>query len=55
MSQSSFDFGTTGGYRNPFFQSVFIQGRYVLGLSDMIKDSDITNRVIQLSLEYSFK
>lgn len=51
---SSFDFGAVGGLGVHLSKHVFIQGRYVVGLSDTSKDSEITNRVIQLSLGYTF-
>lgn len=51
-SANRFDFGVVGGLSVNLSKHVFAQGRYVLGLSDTSKDSQITNRVIQISLGY---
>ena len=51
---STFDFAALGGVGVDLGKSFFVQGRYVLGLTDASADADVTNRVIQLSLGYKF-
>lgn len=51
---STFDFAAVGGVGVDLGKSFFVQGRYVLGLTDASADADVTNRVIQLSLGYKF-
>ncbi|MDI1315836.1 porin family protein [Flavobacterium sp.] len=52
-SANRFDFGVVGGLSVNVTKHVFVQGRYVIGLSDTSKNSEITNRVIQFSLGYN--
>lgn len=51
---STFDFAALGGLGVNLGQHFFVQGRYVLGLTDASTNADIKNRVIQLSLGYKF-
>ncbi|MFT3793945.1 porin family protein [Flavobacterium sp.] len=51
---STFDFAALGGVGVDLGQHFFVQGRYVLGLTDASSNADIKNRVIQLSLGYKF-
>lgn len=51
---STFDFAALGGVGIDLGQHFFVQGRYVLGLTDASTNADIKNRVIQLSLGYKF-
>lgn len=51
---STFDFAALGGVGLDLGQHVFLQGRYVLGLTDASANADVTNRVIQVSVGYKF-
>lgn len=51
---STFDFAALGGVGVDLGQHLFLQGRYVLGLTDASANADVTNRVIQLSVGYKF-
>lgn len=48
------DFGAAGGLSLKLTNSIFLQGRYVLGLSEIGKNADIKNSVGQLSLGFMF-
>ncbi|WP_136668742.1 porin family protein [Flavobacterium sp. H122] len=48
------DFGAAGGLSLKLTQKLFLQGRYVLGLSEIGKNADIKNSVGQLSIGYMF-
>lgn len=50
----SFDFAAVGGLGYNITSFLFIQARYVVGLSDTSRDSAVTNRVIQLSAGFRF-
>jgi opacity protein-like surface antigen len=50
----SFDFAVAGGLGYNITEHFFVQGRYVLGLTQANKEAEVTNRVIQLSLGYIF-
>lgn len=50
----TFDFAATVGLGYNITKHFFIQGRYVLGLTEANKDAEVTNRVIQLSAGYKF-
>lgn len=50
----TFDFAAAIGLGYTFNNHFFLQGRYVLGLTEANKDAEVTNRVIQLSLGYKF-
>ncbi|MES2812077.1 MAG: porin family protein [Bacteroidota bacterium] len=51
---NEFDFAATGGLTIDLTKSLFIQGRYVLGLTEISKNADVKNSVGQLSLGFSF-
>lgn len=48
------DFGAAGGLSLKLTNNLFLQGRYVLGLSEIGKNADIKNSVGQLSLGFMF-
>lgn len=48
------DFGAAGGLGLKLTNKIFLQGRYVLGLSEIGKNADIKNSVGQLSIGYMF-
>jgi len=50
----TFDFAAVAGLGYNITDHFFIQGRYVLGLTEVSNDADVTNRVIQLSVGYKF-
>lgn len=54
FESESFDFAAVGGLGYQFTENVFVQLRYVAGLTDTSKDAEIKNRVFQLSLGYRF-
>lgn len=51
---NEFDFAATGGVTINLTESLFIQGRYVLGLTEISKNADAKNAVGQLSLGFTF-
>ena len=57
---TSFDFAVLGGAGVDITKSIFVQARYVIGLTSAAEfntgftTEDITNRVIQLSVGYKF-
>ncbi len=51
---NSFDFAAIGGIGLNFTKHVFAQARYVVGLTDTTKDAEIRNKVIQVSLGFTF-
>jgi hypothetical protein len=48
------DFGVAGGVAVNLTEHLFIQGRYVAGLTEIGKNADIKNSVGQLSIGYLF-
>lgn len=50
----TFDFGVAGGLGLNITKNIFIQGRYVLGLTDASKDAQIKNSVVQVSAGLMF-
>ncbi|THF51384.1 PorT family protein [Flavobacterium supellecticarium] len=50
----TFDFALAGGLSYKITNSIFIQGRYALGLTEVSKDADVKNSTIQFSLGYMF-
>lgn len=48
------DFGAAGGLSLKLTDKLFLQGRYVLGLSEIGRNADIKNSVGQLSIGYMF-
>jgi hypothetical protein len=51
---NTFDFGLAGGLGLNITKSFFIQGRYVLGLTDVSKDAQIKNSLVQVSAGFLF-
>lgn len=51
---NTFDFGVAGGLGLNITKNFFIQGRYVLGLTDASKDAQIKNSVVQVSAGFLF-
>ncbi len=51
---NSFDFAAVGGLGLNFTKHVFAQARYVVGLTDTTKDAEVKNKVIQVSLGFTF-
>lgn len=51
---NTFDFGVAGGLGLNITKNIFIQGRYVLGLTDASKDAQIKNSVVQVSAGLMF-
>ena len=49
---NEFDFGVAGGIGVKITKSIFIQGRYVLGLTEIDKNADFKNAVAQLSVGF---
>ncbi len=50
----TFDFAINGGLNFKITDNLFINGRYVLGLTDVSKDAKTKNSVAQLSLGFMF-
>ncbi|RZJ99833.1 MAG: PorT family protein, partial [Flavobacterium sp.] len=50
----SFDFAAVGGLAFDLTSNIFLQARYVAGLTDTSKDAKVTNQVIQLSVGLKF-
>lgn len=53
-SSKDLDFAFTGGVTLHLFGPLFIQGRYIHGLTDVKPDAELTNRVIQISAGLRF-
>lgn len=50
----SFEFGLAGGLGLNITKNLFIQGRYVLGLTEASKDAQVKNSVVQVSAGFMF-
>ncbi len=50
----TFDFAAVGGLGYNLTSFLFVQARYVVGLTDTSKDASVTNQVIQLSAGFKF-
>jgi hypothetical protein len=50
----TFDFGIAGGLGYNITEHLFLQARYVAGLTEASRNAEVTNRVIQLSIGYQF-
>lgn len=50
----TFDFAAAGGLTYNLTSFVFVQARYVVGLTDVSKDASVTNKVFQLSAGLRF-
>ena len=51
---NTFDFAVVGGLGLNITKSLFIQGRYGLGLTDASKDAQVKNSVVQISAGLKF-
>lgn len=54
FESESFDFAAVGGLGLNITDNIFVQARYVAGLTEASKDAEVKNRVIQVSLGYRF-
>ncbi len=54
QDSETFDFGLAAGLSYKLTRNIFVSGRYVAGLSEVKKDSDIKNSVIQFSAGFLF-
>jgi len=50
----TFDFGVAGGLGLNVTDNIFLQARYIAGLTEASRNADVTNRVIQFSVGYRF-
>ena len=50
----TFEFAAVGGLGINLTKSVFLQGRYVLGLTEASKEAQTKNSVVQVSLGFLF-
>ncbi len=52
IENEKFDFGVAGGMSLHITKSIFVQARYVAGLTEASKDAEVKNSVVQLSVGY---
>ncbi|MGO4905823.1 porin family protein [Flavobacterium sp. W20_MBD1_R3] len=50
----SFEFGVAGGLTLNVTKHIFLQGRYVLGLTEASQEADVKNSVLQISAGFTF-
>ncbi|TDE45858.1 PorT family protein [Flavobacterium rhamnosiphilum] len=50
----TFEFGLAGGLGLNITKNFFLQGRYVLGLTEASKDAEVKNSVVQVSAGFTF-
>lgn len=50
----TFEFGLAGGLGLNITKNFFLQGRYVLGLTEASKEADVKNSVVQISAGFTF-
>lgn len=50
----SFEFGVAGGLTLNVTKHIFLQGRYVLGLTEASKQAEVKNSVLQISAGFTF-
>jgi opacity protein-like surface antigen len=50
----SFEFGVAGGLTLNVTKHIFLQGRYVLGLTEASKEAQVKNSVLQVSAGFTF-
>ncbi|MBG6061402.1 opacity protein-like surface antigen [Flavobacterium sp. CG_9.1] len=50
----TFEFGVAGGLSLNVTKNFFIQGRYVLGLTEASKEAEVKNSVLQISAGFKF-
>jgi opacity protein-like surface antigen len=53
-NQNTFDFAVAAGLGVNLTKNIFIQGRYVLGLTEVSTTADTKNSVLQLSAGFMF-
>lgn len=53
-NSETFEFGLAGGLGINITKNLFIQGRYVVGLTEVSKDAQAKNSVVQISAGISF-
>ena len=51
---NTFDFGLAGGLSYKITKNIFVQGRYVLGLTEISSNADAKNSVLQFSAGLMF-
>jgi len=51
---NTFDFGLAAGLSYKITKNIFVSGRYVAGLSEVKKEADVKNAVIQFSAGFLF-
>lgn len=54
IETEDFDFSLAGGISFYITKNIFIQGRYIAGMSEFSKEAEVKNRNIQLSLGIKF-
>jgi hypothetical protein len=50
----TFEFGAAAGLTLNVTKNIFLQGRYVLGLTEASKDAEVKNSVLQISAGFTF-
>jgi hypothetical protein len=50
----SFEFGVAGGLTLNVTKHIFLQGRYVLGLTEASKEAEVKNSALQISAGFTF-
>jgi hypothetical protein len=50
----TFEFGAVGGLTLNITKSIFIQGRYILGLTEATQDATVKNSLVQVSAGFKF-
>jgi hypothetical protein len=50
----TFEFGVAGGLTLNVTKNLFLQGRYVLGLTEASQDAEVKNSVVQISAGFKF-
>ena len=50
----TFEFGVAGGLTLNVTKHIFLQGRYVLGLTEASKEAEVKNSVLQISAGFKF-
>lgn len=53
-NSESFEFGVAGGLTLNVTKNIFLQGRYVLGLTEASRDAEVKNSVVQISAGLRF-
>jgi len=51
---NEFDFAAVGGLTFNVTENLFVQGRYVLGVTEISKNANVKNSVGQLSVGFTF-